>query len=126
MEVERPSQGGLSLTPGASWNATALPLETDVYTPSPTMRRVTEVEFYLRDGAPDTIRTCGLHLRRVALYPAELRAHFTSLNRIDLRSSTDSNTFDGASRSKRPTHRAGTRIAVTVHKTSGELNALSP
>ncbi len=26
-------------------------------------------------GAPDTIRTCGLHLRRVALYPAELRAH---------------------------------------------------
>jgi hypothetical protein len=24
-------------------------------------------------GAPDTIRTCGLHLRRVALYPAELR-----------------------------------------------------
>ncbi len=23
-------------------------------------------------GAPDTIRTCGLHLRRVALYPAEL------------------------------------------------------
>ncbi len=26
-------------------------------------------------GAPDTIRTCGLHLRRVALYPAELRVH---------------------------------------------------
>ena len=24
-------------------------------------------------GAPDTIRTCGLYLRRVALYPAELR-----------------------------------------------------
>ena len=23
--------------------------------------------------AKDTIRTCGLHLRRVALYPAELR-----------------------------------------------------
>ena len=29
----------------------------------------------LRSGAPDTIRTCGLHLRRVALYPAELRVH---------------------------------------------------
>ena len=28
-----------------------------------------------RSGAPDTIRTCGLHLRRVALYPAELRVH---------------------------------------------------
>ena len=28
-----------------------------------------------RAGAPDTIRTCGLHLRRVALYPAELRVH---------------------------------------------------
>ncbi len=27
-------------------------------------------------GAPDTIRTCGLHLRRVALYPAELRVHY--------------------------------------------------
>jgi hypothetical protein len=26
-------------------------------------------------GAPGTIRTCGLHLRRVALYPAELRVH---------------------------------------------------
>ena len=28
-----------------------------------------------RSGAPDTIRTCGLHLRRVALYQAELRVH---------------------------------------------------
>jgi hypothetical protein len=28
-----------------------------------------------RSGAPDTIRTCGLHLRRVALYPAELPVH---------------------------------------------------
>ena len=27
------------------------------------------------DGAPDTIRTCDLYLRRVALYPAELRVH---------------------------------------------------
>ena len=26
-----------------------------------------------RNGAPDTIRTCGLYLRRVALYSAELR-----------------------------------------------------
>ena len=26
-------------------------------------------------GAPDRIRTCDFHLRRVALYPAELRAH---------------------------------------------------
>jgi hypothetical protein len=26
-------------------------------------------------GAPDAIRTCGLYLRRVALYPAELRVH---------------------------------------------------
>ena len=25
------------------------------------------------DGAPDTIRTCGLRLRRATLYPAELR-----------------------------------------------------
>ena len=25
-------------------------------------------------GAPDTIRTCDFYLRRVALYPAELRA----------------------------------------------------
>ena len=30
-----------------------------------------------RDGAPDTTRTCGLHLRRVALYPAELRVHLS-------------------------------------------------
>ena len=26
-----------------------------------------------RNGAPDTIRTCGLRLRRATLYPAELR-----------------------------------------------------
>ena len=26
-----------------------------------------------KNGAPGTIRTCGLYLRRVALYPAELR-----------------------------------------------------
>ena len=26
-----------------------------------------------KTGAPDTIRTCGLCLRRAALYPAELR-----------------------------------------------------
>lgn len=31
------------------------------------------LNFHKRDGAPGTIRTCGLHLRRVALYPAELR-----------------------------------------------------
>ena len=28
-------------------------------------------------GAPDRIRTCGLYLRRVALYPAELRVSVT-------------------------------------------------
>ena len=28
-------------------------------------------------GAPDRIRTCGLYLRRVALYPAELRVPVT-------------------------------------------------
>lgn len=27
------------------------------------------------NGAPNRIRTCGLHLRRVALYPAELWVH---------------------------------------------------
>jgi hypothetical protein len=32
-----------------------------------------------RNGAPDTIRTCDLHLRRVALYPAELRVHLCCL-----------------------------------------------
>ena len=42
------------------------------------------------DGAPDTIRTCGLHLRRVALYPAELRAHLTLPSPTDLCRSTDS------------------------------------
>ena len=62
----------------------------------------------------EAIRTCGLHLRRVALYPAELRARFTSLNPIDLRRSTDSNTFNGASRSKRPAHRAGTRYTTRL------------
>ncbi len=28
-----------------------------------------------KNGAPDRIRTCGLCLRRAALYPAELRVH---------------------------------------------------
>jgi hypothetical protein len=90
VEVERPSQGGLSCPPGASRNARALPLETDVYTLSPTMGRVTEAEFYLKDGAPDTIRTCDLHLRRVALYPAELRAHLTLPSPTGLCRSMDS------------------------------------
>ena len=35
-------------------------------------------------GAPDTIRTCGLRLRRATLYPAELRVHiaYAVLTRI--------------------------------------------
>ena len=33
------------------------------------------------DGAPDTIRICDLHLRRVALYPAELRAQCLAVQR---------------------------------------------
>ena len=28
----------------------------------------------MKAGAPDRIRTCGLQLRRLSLYPAELRA----------------------------------------------------
>src|SRR5260370_41462432 len=32
-------------------------------------------------GAPDTIRTCDLCLRRVALYPAELRAQCLAVQR---------------------------------------------
>ena len=36
-------------------------------------------------GAPDTIRTCDLHLRRVALYPAELRVPATRLAREAVR-----------------------------------------
>src|SRR5439155_22332410 len=31
------------------------------------------VQPYAGNGAPDTIRTCGLRLRRATLYPAELR-----------------------------------------------------
>lgn len=33
-----------------------------------------EAKFIGKSGVPDTIRTCDFHLRRVALYPAELRA----------------------------------------------------
>ncbi len=36
-------------------------------------KRHPEVAFDI--GAPDTIRTCDFYLRRVALYPSELRAH---------------------------------------------------
>ena len=36
------------------------------------MKSLTGREF----GAPDTIRTCDFHLRRVALYPSELRARW--------------------------------------------------
>lgn len=31
------------------------------------------IEYIGKSGAPDRIRTCGLCLRRAALYPAELR-----------------------------------------------------
>src|SRR5882724_1470936 len=34
-----------------------------------------------KTGAPDTIRTCDLCLRRVALYPAELRAQCLAVQR---------------------------------------------
>jgi hypothetical protein len=34
-----------------------------------------------RNGAPDTIRTCDLCLRRMALYPAELRAQCLAVQR---------------------------------------------
>ena len=33
-----------------------------------------------RDGAPEKIRTSGLQLRRLPLYPAELRAHILYQN----------------------------------------------
>lgn len=33
-------------------------------------------------GAPDRIRTCGFHLRRVALYPAELRVQRAQYTQI--------------------------------------------
>src|ERR1700727_316643 len=33
-------------------------------------------------GAPDTIRTCDLCLRRATLYPAELRVHRGSFSRL--------------------------------------------
>jgi Autoinducer binding domain len=47
-------------------------------------RRVLACPVLYRSGAPDTIRTCDLHLRRVALYPAELRVHaaYAVLTRI--------------------------------------------
>src|SRR3984893_4178738 len=35
-----------------------------------------------RDGAPEKIRTSDLQLRRLPLYPAELRARFFSLARL--------------------------------------------
>ena len=48
----------------------------DIFEPSANLVRVAPEGAYLGEvGAPDTIRTCGLHLRRVALYPAELRVH---------------------------------------------------
>jgi hypothetical protein len=34
------------------------------------------------DGAPDTIRTCDLCLRRATLYPAELRVRCGSFSRL--------------------------------------------
>jgi hypothetical protein len=35
---------------------------------------VARAEFTAKVGAPDRIRTCGPQLRRLVLYPAELRA----------------------------------------------------
>src|SRR5690606_8539848 len=36
---------------------------------------------FLRNGAPDRIRTCDLCLRRAALYPAELRVRWRALSK---------------------------------------------
>ena len=44
-----------------------------------TLQFLCYVLAWWENGAPDTIRTCGLHLRRVALYPAELRVHLICL-----------------------------------------------
>jgi hypothetical protein len=48
----------------------------------------------MKFGAPDTIRTCGLHLRRVALYPAELRAHLCGAYAVLTRRSCETDVID--------------------------------
>ena len=41
----------------------------------PKSQILDDVRSACENGAPDTIRTCGLRLRRAMLYPAELRVH---------------------------------------------------
>src|SRR3979490_2549610 len=45
-------------------------------------RRVLGCPVLYRSGAPDTIRTCDLCLRRATLYPAELRVREGSFSRL--------------------------------------------
>jgi hypothetical protein len=45
-------------------------------------RRVLACPVLYRSGAPDTIRTCDLCLRRATLYPAELRVRCGSFSRL--------------------------------------------
>jgi hypothetical protein len=66
-----------------------------------------------RDGAPDTIRTCGLHLRRVALYPAELRVHRCSDSARDRAGSISNSTIE-STQSERGLSRADCRRSYST------------
>src|SRR4051794_32491521 len=48
--------------------------------PKPALAEIHDVPDFA--GAPDTIRTCDLCLRRATLYPAELRVHWRSFSRL--------------------------------------------
>ena len=61
-------------------------------------------------GAPDTIRTCDLCLRRATLYPAELRV----LEAVSLKSSLPDYGLEGNLRQPRFATAAGGRISLSL------------
>jgi hypothetical protein len=74
LDVSGIGEDGSRLLGSALWQAALRPDQSSPTIASISMRRFGK---YVRVGAPGTIRTCGLYLRRVAPYPAELRVPVT-------------------------------------------------
>src|SRR5579862_659636 len=55
---------------------------TDIQRHTENRRVASACQVIERAGAPDTIRTCDLCLRRATLYPAELRVRCASFSRL--------------------------------------------
>ena len=75
------------------------------------------IELQRKNGAPDTIRTCDLRLRRATLYPAELRVRFGNALLAESRAERKAQASMGAGAEVRDTKtssRSGSSVAMSL------------